>query len=75
MAGEQRLIAVVSPWDKLSDLVKHKFRVESIPGEKQVMVWRDDLQETSALQRTLSDLGIKAAAIEHRAVTNWKMHT
>jgi len=75
MAGEEKLVAVVSPWDKLAELVKQKFRVESIPGQKQVMVWRDDLQSADALQRVLSDLGVKASAVEPRSVTNWKSQT
>ena len=43
MSDEERLVAVVSPWNRLSELVKRNFRVVSLPREKMVAVWRDDL--------------------------------
>ena len=34
MGEEQKLVAVISPWEKLSDLIKRKFRWKAYVGEK-----------------------------------------
>jgi hypothetical protein len=65
----QRLVAVISPWDKLPELVKKKFRVESLPEEKKVMVWRDDLQTREDLEAELKGIGIGAPEIRTKKVT------
>ena len=49
MSQFEKLVAVISPWDNLSAVVKKSFRVESLPEEKKVMVWREDLQTEQAL--------------------------
>ena len=65
----QRLVAIISPWDKLSELVKKKFRVESLPEEKKVMVWRDDLQAKEDLEAVLKSTGISSMEIRTNNVT------
>jgi hypothetical protein len=72
MAKQDRLVAIVSPWEKIANLVKHKFRLESLPAEKKVMVWRDDLQNEQALVAELKAIGITAVEISERHITNWK---
>jgi hypothetical protein len=73
MAEAEKLVGVVSPWDRLSELVKRGFRVESLPAEKHVMVWRDDLQTKRKLERELTDLGVGWTEIKKRQVTTkWK---
>lgn len=72
MAEEEKLVAIVSPWDKLSELVKRKFRVETMPAQKMVMVWRDDLQTPEKLTAALADLGVSPAEVSKRPTTNWK---
>ena len=72
MAGEEKLVAIVSPWGKLSELVKRKFRVESLPAEKMVMVWRDDLQTPEKLTAALAGAGVSPAEVSRGATTNWK---
>ena len=69
MGVEERIVAVVSPWDKLPALVKKNFRVESLPAEKMVMVWRDDLQSESQLQAELQEIGIATAELRKKKVT------
>lgn len=69
MSEEQRLVAIISPWEKLSDLVKRKFRIESLPAEKKVMVWREDLASTEALQSELASAGIVDADLRTKKVT------
>jgi|GEM_PF-6476856 len=69
MSEEERLVAVISPWEKLSDVVKRNFRVESLPAEKKVAVWRDDLQNESKLTEELKNLGIVDIEIQRRKVT------
>jgi hypothetical protein len=69
MAAIEKLVAIISPWENLSQLVKDKFRIESLPAEKKVMVWREDLQEQGELTRELSRLGIKPAAVRSEKVT------
>jgi hypothetical protein len=72
MAEKERLVAVISPWDKLPNLVKKSFRMESLPAEKKVMVWRDDLQTEQALSDELRKVGIMSAEIQQKPITDWK---
>jgi hypothetical protein len=72
MGKLDRLVAIVSPWEKISDFVKHKFRIESLPAEKKVMVWRDDLQSEQELVAELKSLGVASPEIRERPITNWK---
>jgi len=73
MAEDERLVAVVSPWSRLNELVKQGFRVESLPAEKHVMVWRDDLQTERKLTGALEKLGITWVEIKRRRVTTkWR---
>jgi hypothetical protein len=69
MALEERLVAVVSPWEKLNELVKRNFRVESLPAEKMVMVWRDDLQTSDQLLSELKAIGVTSAEVRTKKVT------
>jgi len=72
MREEETLVAIVSPWEKLADLVKRKFRVESLPAKKMVMVWRDDLQTDEKLAAELNKLGVAATEVTRRKPTDWK---
>jgi hypothetical protein len=73
MSAQEKLVAIISPWEKLSNLVKNQFWVESLPAEKKVMVWREDLQTTPALTAELKSAGITAIEVRTNAVTtNWK---
>jgi hypothetical protein len=69
MGELEKLVAVISPWEKLPDLVKRKFRVESLPEEKKVMVWREDLQDRDALLAELATVGITAVETRSKKVT------
>jgi hypothetical protein len=69
MSQLERLVAVISPWDNLSAVVKKNFRVESLPEEKKVMVWRDDLQTEQALATELKSLGVAAVEVRKKNVT------
>jgi len=69
MGDEEKLVAVISPWERLSDLVKRKFRVESLPREKKVMVWRDDLQNNKDLEAELKKIGITSVDLRKKRVT------
>jgi hypothetical protein len=69
MSEFEKWVAVISPWDKLSAVVKKNFRVESLPEEKKVMVWRDDLQSEQALAEELKQLGVGAAELRKKKVT------
>jgi len=73
MDDDKRIVAVISPWEKLSDLVKRKFRVESLPAEKKVMVWRDDLQSEDKLTGELKKAGVTSVEIRNkRVMTRWQ---
>jgi hypothetical protein len=72
MPEKEKLVAVVSPWEKLAVLVKKEFRVESMPGGKMVMVWRDDLQTEEQLTGELQELGIAATEVGKKPTTEWK---
>lgn len=73
MGIEEKLVAVISPWDKLPQLVKQKFWVESLPAEKKVLVWREDLQDQAALAAELKKLGVGDATLRTAKVTtSWK---
>jgi hypothetical protein len=69
MAEEKKLVAVISPWDKLSELVKRQFRLESLPAEKKVMVWREDLQDEQQLSSELEKAGVTGVELRQRKVT------
>lgn len=70
MDESERIVAVISPWQKLSDLVKRKFRVESLPAEKKVMVWRDDLLSEDAIQQELRSVGIAEVEFRKAKITS-----
>ena len=73
MKDHEILVAVISPWGRLSQLVKRKFRVESLPAEKKVMVWRKDLQTEAGLRAELEAAGVTEMEIVRRFVTTgWK---
>ncbi len=69
MSQSEKLVAVISPWDNLSAVVKRGFRVESVPEEKKVMVWRDDLETEQALAAELKALGIATVEMRTKKVT------
>ena len=66
---QDKLVAVITPWDKLSAVVKKRFRVESLPAEKRVAVWRDDLQTEQKLRDELCQLGITCVDVCMKNVT------
>jgi hypothetical protein len=70
--GTEKLVAVLSPWEKLPALAKRQFRIESLPAEKKVQVWRDDLQSEELLTAELTRLGITAPELRNSRITNWK---
>ncbi len=72
MSEKEKLVAVVSPWEKLPDLVKRRFRIESLPSGKMVMVWRDDLQTEEKLTAELHALGITATEVTQKMPTEWE---
>jgi hypothetical protein len=73
MNEQQRLVAVISPWEKLSHVVKHEFRMESLPGERMVAVWRDDLQTEDKLAKELNSIGVHSVEIRQQKVkTSWR---
>ena len=72
MSEAVRLVAVISPWEKVSEVVKHNFRMESLPAEKKVMVWRDDLESEERLTEELKKLGITSVEVRKKRTTNWK---
>lgn len=65
----ERLVAVVSPWEKLGEIVKRDFRMQSLPAEKTVIVWRDDLQTAVALAAELKHIGVTPIDVRTMAVT------
>ena len=72
MCQQEKLTAIISPWEKLPDLVKDGFRVESLPKEKKVMVWRDDLATEKALTAALGKHGVKDVEIrKNKVTTKW----
>jgi hypothetical protein len=72
MSEKDRIVAVVSPWEKMSELAKRKFRIESLPEEKMVMVWRDDLETEQALTAELRTIGILTSDLRQKKPTEWK---
>jgi hypothetical protein len=72
MGEADQFVAVISPWEKLPEVVKHKFRVESLSAEKKVMVWRDDLQSEAQLLDELKKIGLKSVEVRKRRTTDWK---
>lgn len=73
MKDREMLVAIISPWAGLSQLVKRKFRIESLPAEKKVMVWRKDLQTEPALRAEVEAAGVIEMEIARRFVTaGWK---
>ena len=69
MSEGKKLVAVVSPWEKLPDLAKNKFRIESLQRQKMVMVWREDLQTEKKLTDVLEKVGVKTFEVKTRKVT------
>lgn len=73
MNEAEKVVAVISPWEKLPELVKLKFRVESLPTEKKVMVWREDLQTEDALRQELARIGIGEVEVrKQKVVAKWQ---
>jgi hypothetical protein len=72
MNEQERLVAIISPWEKIAAVVKRHFRVESLPAEKKVMVWRDDLQNESALVDELKSVGIQSVEVRKNQITQWE---
>jgi hypothetical protein len=68
MSEEERVVAVVSPWDHLANLVKKGFRVESLPREKKVIVWRKDLTSEEELVAAVKEAGIESVEVRRRKV-------
>jgi hypothetical protein len=68
---QENVVAVICPWDKLAVLAKKKFRAESLP-DRNVMVWRDDLDTPEKLSAELQELGVEAIAIRTGEPTDWK---
>ena len=69
MASREQLVAVISPWNRLSELVRANFRVETLPAEKMVMVWRDDLQTAESLSEELKRLNVQSPELRQASVT------
>ena len=69
----EKLVAILSPWDKIHALAKRQFRIESLPAEKRVMVWRDDLQSETSFAEELSRAGVAAVEFRQQPITNWKV--
>jgi len=69
MGEAKRLVAVISPWEKLADLVKRHFRVESLPAEKKGMVWREELESKDQLLAELGQVGITSVEVRTQKVT------
>ncbi len=73
MGEAKRLVAVISPWEKLADLVKKQVRVESLPAEKRVMVWREDLESKDQLLAELEQVGITSVEVRtHKVTAKWQ---
>ncbi len=73
MKDREILVAVISPWGKLPELVRRRFRVESLATPGKVMVWRKDLQTEAGLKTELEAAGITEMEIARRfATTGWK---
>jgi hypothetical protein len=72
MPEKERTVAVISPWEKISELAQRKFRIESLPEEKMVMVWRDDLPTDQALTAELKGVGIVKMELRTKKPTEWK---
>ncbi len=69
MSQEERVVAVISPWGNLAALVKQGFRVQSLPREKMVLVWREDLTGEKDLRQAISTTGIEIVEVRRRSVT------
>lgn len=68
MSQEERVVAVISPWDNLGALVKRGFRVQSLPREKKVFVWRGDLNDEKRLVKAVNEAGIEEVEVRRRMV-------
>lgn len=69
---EEKLVAIISPWEKLPEVVRAKFRVESLPRSKMVMVWRSDLQDGDRLEAELKKIGVARYELcRKKVVTQW----
>ena len=70
---ERRVVAVVSPWENLAALVKEEFRVQSLPREKKVFVWREDLKTEKKLVAAVKATGIEPIEVRTRSViSQWE---
>ncbi len=67
----EKLVAIVSPWEKLPLLARRNFRIESLPAEKKVLVWRDDLQSAESLTAELTQVGVAPVEVRTSRITNW----
>ena len=73
MNEEERIVAAVSPWDHLANLVKKEFRVQSLPREKKVLVWREDLTNEEELVAAVKEAGIESIEVRSRkAMDGWE---
>jgi hypothetical protein len=72
MSEADQIVAVISPWERISEVVKNRFRMESLPAEKKAVVWRDDLRSEQQLLDELKRIGIKVFEVRKRKPTNWK---
>jgi hypothetical protein len=73
MSEEERIVAVISPWGNLPALVKRGFRVESLPREKKVMVWREDLDNEKDLVAAVKEAGIGSVEVRtKKVVAEWE---
>jgi len=73
MNEEERIVAAVSPWDHLANLVKKEFRVQSLPREKKVLVWREDLTNEEELVAAVKEAGIESIEVRRRkAMDEWE---
>jgi hypothetical protein len=70
-AREERLVAILSPWTlNLATLVRKKFRLETLPRNKKMMVWRGDLQTKGRLTGELKKLGIEDVEVRRAVVSS-----
>jgi hypothetical protein len=70
MSERENVVAVICPWENLAVLAKKKFRAESLP-DKNVMVWRDDLDTPEKLSAELEKLKVAAIALRTGKPTDW----
>ena len=66
MSREERVVAVISPWDNLRALVNKGFRVQSLPRERKVFVWREDLNDEKRLVKAVKEAEIEVIEVRRR---------